>query len=76
MHTIMTDIGDTDGLDYAQTIELFFGDITPWHETRAAAEAEKAALQATGEWPEGRPRYWIEQGEHEIPWEKNCEAQR
>jgi hypothetical protein len=69
-YTIMTDISDTDGLDYAQTIDVFFGDVSPWHDAKESAEAALTELETTGAWPDGRPKYWIEEGHNEYPWER------
>lgn len=66
--TIMVDKAGTDGLDFQGMLGLFFGEISPWHNTKKSAKSALMVLRTTGDWPDGRPAYWIEDGHQDIPW--------
>ena len=56
---------ETDGWDQFSNIpddpeSGLFGGPQPAGLTREDAERELARLQSTGDWPDGRPEYWIE----------------
>lgn len=66
--TVMVSKGSTDGLDYSGMLGLFYGDVSPWHQTRLSAQAALRTLKTSGDWPDGRPHYWVAEGYEEIPW--------
>ena len=66
--TIVVDKGDTDGMDYGTMMATFFGEVSPWHDTKKSAQAALRILRTTGDWPDGRPTYWIEDGRLDNPW--------
>jgi hypothetical protein len=68
MYTITVIDQNTNGMDYQDCINVYFGEVSPWHETESAAQSAMNLLETTGDWPEGRPSYRIIEGYNAVPW--------
>jgi hypothetical protein len=68
MYTITIVGEDMDGLDHGTIMDTYYGEISPWHETKASAKYAKRMLDTTGDWPEGRPKYRVVDGHRNDLW--------
>ena len=68
-HTITVhDARGQDGLYYVECLQLYFGEHSPWHRSRAHAENVAEILNASGNWCGDPPDYRVVDEHIEIPW--------
>ena len=64
---------DEQGMYVDNDYETLYGTVPTEHDDLAKARAAVLDLRSTGDWPDGRPRYWVEDengAEVETDWEE------
>lgn len=70
-YTVCGEQFDSQGMYVDNDRETLFGSVPTEHEQLSKAKSACLGLRTTGDWPDGRPNYWIEDEagtEVEIDW--------